>query len=583
MIPRIARTLALAIPAVAAIDPAITVTRPSRPVIAILAGRAPDDSALATRLARELAHDATPVLAPLPGADATVVVGAHVPAHAADIASPAYAIVPDLARPAATLDAVSAPPRAALDSRVPVAISARVLGARGRTMAFTLRVAGVVVDRVERAVASDDDRARADLAFVPTATGAARVEVSAGLVGGASPVTTGLVIDVRDARTAVLFYDPRPSWMSTFVRRAIERDPRFVVTSRIVTSRNISTDAGQPPANLDDRAALAPYAVVVVGAPEALSDHDVTGLEAFMRRRGGSVVFAMDQHSPGPYERLLAASSWGGASGRPLAVTPVQPDGGALRASELAWPTDLPPGADVVATSAPTAETIAHPAVWRSAVGAGQLLVSAAFDAWQFRDEPGSPFDVFWQRAIADAAAHVAPALDLRLTQAQLAPGETTELHVVVREASLGVADGTPVRTEVSAAAGASGKESVLLWPEGAVGCFRGTIHAPSKPGLYAVSVTANGVRETVPYAVARGAAHAEGDDRDLVAGWTVARGGRVYDVAHLTELRDAVLRSARGSPERVPWHPMRSGWWIAPFALALGVEWYTRRRRGLP
>jgi hypothetical protein len=28
--------------------------------------------------------------------------------------------------------------------------------------------------------------------------------------------------------------------------------------------------------------------------------------------------------------------------------------------------------------------------------------------------------------------------------------------------------------------------------------------------------------------------------------------------------------------------HPMRSPWWILPFAACLGVEWWDRRRRGL-
>jgi hypothetical protein len=32
--------------------------------------------------------------------------------------------------------------------------------------------------------------------------------------------------------------------------------------------------------------------------------------------------------------------------------------------------------------------------------------------------------------------------------------------------------------------------------------------------------------------------------------------------------------------PER--WHPMRSMWWLLPFALALSSEWWLRRRRGL-
>ena len=57
--------------------------------------------------------------------------------------------------------------------------------------------------------------------------------------GGKDSATTDIVVDVRQTRIPILFFDPRPSWMSTFVRRAIERDPRFVLTSRVVTSRNL--------------------------------------------------------------------------------------------------------------------------------------------------------------------------------------------------------------------------------------------------------------------------------------------------------------------------------------------------------
>jgi hypothetical protein len=112
--------------------------------------------------------------------------------------------------------------------------------------------------------------------------------------------------------------------MSTFVRRAIESDPRFVVTSRVVTSRNVSTDVGQPPGRLDDLAELALFDAVIVGAPESLGDRDVAGLEAFLRRRGGSVVMLLDRRAPGPYETLLGTTSWANDStGKAESIVPL--------------------------------------------------------------------------------------------------------------------------------------------------------------------------------------------------------------------------------------------------------------------
>ena len=187
---------------------------------------------------------------------------------------------------------------------------------------------------------------------------------------------------------AVLFFDPHPSWMSTFVRRAVERDQRFVVTSRIVTSRNISTDAGQPP-RVDDLASLKLFDAVVVGAPEALTEADVTGLEAFMRRRGGAVVFLLDRRVPGPYERLAGVSTWiVDSASRAMSVVPIVGDSSGLRASALAIPSRLPTAAEAVAlTKGSRIDSLERrAAVWRVPVGPGRLIVSGALDSWRYRD-----------------------------------------------------------------------------------------------------------------------------------------------------------------------------------------------------
>src|SRR6185503_15219195 len=155
----------------------------------------------------------------------------------------------------------------------------------------------------------------------------APLRVTAALAGTTSVANADVSVDVRDKRWTVLFFDPRPSWMSTFVRRAVERDARFVVTSRVVTSRNVSADAGQPPGRLDDLAALELFDAVVVGAPETLTERDVAGLDAFLRRRAGGVVLLFDRRFPGPYERLTDAGDWRtDSSGKALPIVPVGAD-----------------------------------------------------------------------------------------------------------------------------------------------------------------------------------------------------------------------------------------------------------------
>jgi hypothetical protein len=77
----------------------------------------------------------------------------------------------------------------------------------------------------------------------------------------------------------------------------LERDTRFAVTHRVLTSRGMSNSGGAAPASLRDPELLAAYRTVVVGAPELLSEADVLGIEAFMRARGGRVVLLMDRRA----------------------------------------------------------------------------------------------------------------------------------------------------------------------------------------------------------------------------------------------------------------------------------------------
>ena len=70
-------------------------------------------------------------------------------------------------------------------------------------------------------------------------------------------------------------------------------------------------------------------------------------------------------------------------------------------------------------------------------------------------------------------------------------------------------------------------------------------------------------------------------DDRELVAAWTGAHRGKVVAENDLSQLAEAVTAVLSPPVEQRTIHPMRSGWWILPFGALLGVEWWTRRRRG--
>ena len=561
------RSVATTIALLAFVDPAIASSGVDKPTVLVIATDTARDDALASRVASALDKRFVASRLPVAGADAAVIVGDGAPMSDA-LPTPTFAIAPE--RPAIIVDELRAPAAAPLDGRVRVDALLRVLGANGRTVNVELRVDSLVVDQVSHVVARDTDTLSLPLAFVPTHAGVARLRVTSTVAGTSSRTDVATVVDVRDRRWSVLFYDARPSWSSTFLRRTIERDPRFAVSSRTVTSRNVSSDVGRPPARLDDAASTGGYDAIVVGAPEALTENDVRGLEQFMRRRGGAVVLDLDQRDPTPSARLTGVSRWLGASiDRPSTIRRVDGDSGTLRAMELAWPAQLPAGARIIAGDD------ARPLVWQIPVGPGRLVVNGALDAWRFRDPSESGFDDVWRDILADAANTAPAPIIATVTPALVRPGEPIDVHLALRD--LVITENLPARASVSLALDGT---PVRAWP-GGVGRFDAQLRAPRDTGVHHLTVAANGTTVDLPVVVDR-SAPPRTVPPTLFPRWIAARGGTIVEASQLDELAPRIAQALHLTPRVETRHPMRSPWWILPFTLALSAEWWLRRRRGL-
>jgi hypothetical protein len=413
--------------------------------------------------------------------------------------------------------------------------------------------------------------------------GVTNLRVEAGFGGAAPAAVNTLALEVSDRRWAILFFDPRASWNSTFVRRELEQDPRFVVTSRVMTSRNVSRDAGRPPDQLDQLTSVSAFDAIVVGAPEALSENEVSTLELYLRRRAGAVLLLYDQSQTGAASRLAAHSQWRTARRNiAVGVRPAFGDSALARATEFLWPVPLPAGAAAVAV---TADSTALPVVWQTAVGAGTLVVSGALDAWRFRDPAVSAFGEFWRATIAQMADVSPPPLEVGLAERVLAPGASTAATVTLRDLLLvdALRTGAPLRASVAASLqGPDTALDVRLWPHGAAGRFSATVRAPAEAGTYRFAVTADGYRADVPLTVIEEGSAPAPEERDLLGAWARVLGGTVLPSSRLGELPRRIEQVVQPSARRVTWHPMRSAWWILPFALALAAEWWWRRRLGL-
>lgn len=483
----ILRVFAIAVAIAGVIDPAVARVRARRPDVAVVTGALPDPG-LETRVTRALESRFTIVRGPSLGAAAIVSIGEQLPNDAARQIEPAFAVFPKPSAPFVAVSSVDAPATAQLQARFPVRVGVRAMAARGRKVFVTLKSQGVVIDEAVTEIADGDTSTSVEVSMVPAGTGWARAHVSARVDGGEPGPDIEINVDVRDRRWAVLFFDLRPSWMSTFVRRAVESDPRFVVTSRVSTTRGAAVSAGAPPPTLASLPALELFQTVVIGAPESLTVADVSGLEQFMRSRGGTAVLLMDTVTDQrPFDQLTGVSRW-------TSTIRTEPTGEPL-ASEFFRPATPPAWATYLRTTDESAADLR--AIWRMSVGSGRLFVSGAMDAWRYRDRNADAFDRFWRQTIANAA--------------NAAPSQTTPL------------------TSADA-------------------------HRSVKPSP---------------------------DERDLVRAWTSSAHGRALNELELAELAPAVAAAVGQPPEPSVLHPMRSAWWIIPFAGALGGEWWLRRRGG--
>ena len=162
-----------------------------------------------------------------------------------------------------------------------------------------------------------------------------------------------------------------------------------------------------------------------------------------------------------------------------------------------------------------------------------------------------------------------------------IAPGEAADLRVTVREAVLADPPAPGTATVVSATvSGVAGSSQLRLWPEAGPGRFRATVRGPAAPGTYSITVAAGTETATARLAVVADATDPAGSMPDLIAAWATSRGGQLL-IDPTPETLAAALTAAV-PPTRRPsrLHPLRSGWWIAAFAAALGGEWWLRRRR---
>jgi hypothetical protein len=257
----------------------------------------------------------------------------------------------------------------------------------------------------------------------------------------------------------------------------------------------------------------------------------------------------------------------------------------ALRVSEMMFPAALP---QLATTHGTVTADRQMPVLFELPVGAGRLLVSSAFDAWRYREPGQSRFAEVWPSLVGDIAASSVDRLQVRVTPSLASNGERLALSVTLRDLALGAVEPRGVDVRATASLQVNGARiPIRLYPALTPGTFVGSFRAPEDSGAHVVSASIS-----MGPAVVTDSVVIRIDDRvrrsgrvspALRASIATASGGAVIESSRLVDLARAIDDVAPGASQRVMWHPMRSPWWLLPFAFLLGVEWWLRRRGGRP
>ncbi|HEX8029338.1 MAG TPA: hypothetical protein VF491_12785, partial [Vicinamibacterales bacterium] len=407
-----------------------------------------------------------------------------------------------------------------------------------------------------------ENSATIDVPWWPVEPGARTLRIEATPIEGETVVdnTIDAGVVVTASRAPVLVFDTRPSWSSTFVRRALEDNPAFAVSYRTRLAPSLA--AGTANGALDSRS-LDLASVVVIGGPDALSVADVTLLEHFVRVRGGTLVLLPEHREAGEAARVFGGP-WSEHLG--AAAEPVGP----LQATEILKATAVPITSTILARAGDAASIVATP------VGNGRIIVSGAMDAWRYRDRDAGTFDRFWRSLVAEGAT-AGEAVQLRFDRALQASGSHARFTLTDRRMD------PPASSGASAVMRCESGEAtaVRLWPSGTLGEFAGEIPVAA-PGSCSVEATIAERRVTGFVSVAD--QPMRGVDRTLasLSDRVAAAGGAVASLEDVSAIARTVATSVETMSPVVTVYPMRAWWWMLPFAGCLSVEWWLRRRSGL-
>ncbi|MBI4892326.1 MAG: hypothetical protein HY821_17005 [Acidobacteria bacterium] len=520
------------------------------------------------------------------------------------------------------------PARALPDSRVSATVTLRQAGYGGRMARLTVKEGSKVLAARDVKLPGDGEGAREEISFPAGAAGAKALEISialqSGEINGKNNALTRL-LDVRDKRPRILYFEGEPRWEMKFIRRAAELDKNLHLVSILRTTQNKFYRQGiENPKELergfpDTIDELFAYQALIIGNVEAgyFNAAQQSLIQEFVDRRGGGVLFlggraALSEggwnHSPvaqmlpmtlpdrrGTFHREPATAELTSA-GRDSLITRMEEDAG----KNLSKWKALPYLADYQETGAakPGALVLAEltaggrgrfPLLATQPYGRGRVALFATGGSWRWQmaqDSKDMSHEMFWRQLLRWVAGDVNDRVTLSTARQVYSDETRVALRAEVRDRNYLPAADAVVEASVI---GPNGSSAVvpLLPVKNEPGAYAAEWKAEAA-GSYVAEVSARQGetdlgRDTLTFRREDGVAEnfRTEQNRELLERLAQQTGGRYYEQGATSALAAEIELSDAGISVK----EVREIW-SAPVAFLLlaglkGAAWLLRRRWG--
>ncbi len=520
------------------------------------------------------------------------------------------------------------PSRALPDARLAATVSVRQAGFAGRTARISVKDGSKVLATRDVKLPDDGKSLREVIPFSAGAAGAKAMQVSVAAIEGETNPDNNAVtrlVDVRDKKPRILYFEGEPRWETKFIRRAAELDKNIELVSIIRTTQNKFYRQGiNDPKELergfpDSVEELFRYQGLIIGNVEAgyFNSSQQSLIKEFVDRRGGGVLFLGGRAalSDGGWNKAGAAEMLPvilpdrkgtfhrdpataelTAAGRDSLLTRIEdnPDKNTARWKALPYLADYQevgaakPGALVLAEMI-VAGRGRSPLLATQSYGRGRVAVFATGGSWRWQmaqDSKDMSHETFWRQMLRWLVSDVNERTTVISEKQVYADESRVPLRADVRDRNYLPAADAVVEAHIMGPGGVSAVVP-LLPAKGESGAYVADWKAEA-PGSYLAEVVARQGeaelgRDVLTFRREDGVAEhfRTEQNRELLERIAQQSGGRYYKPDQTSALAREIELSEAGISVKET-----RDIWNAPFAFMLvaglkAAEWLLRRKWG--